>query len=494
VDDDYFDLMRRPSPSRPGSAGAGRPPGVTVLIPTYTPAGGGRVRQLRLALGSVRRAARLAGDLPVAFVVADNGLTPADAREVAAALRATGCPALIVDATQDGPPGERRRYTAAGARNAALAALAARPADSPLRRRHLLFLDDDSALAPGALAALVSTLDGEPEAVAACPRVVPVADPGRWLADQPTVAAVGSAPPRRLPGPIRAGHYDLLSVTSHGSLITGRTVGLLVRQDPVLERIVRRGPLFYPGTPFGSSEDMLAMAVLAQLGRLWSVPAALVADEARDQPGPTRTQQFAWGFDHAWLSAALLRAGALEPGVQVLSWTPGGWRHDVLPGGGRSGILINPDELHLGHRLLRAILADPAAAAGLLGADADRVRSGLPLLGRMLRLWRAGSSGGTGRARPANRPDLPALAPRDWSGLREGLDALLAHLAGNVAGSFANGGESTDGPFLFGARQPATTSTTALPDRPVRTGHITLTTEDRSPSWSIRSVSSGLVP
>jgi hypothetical protein len=66
---------------------------------------------------------------------------------------------------------------------------------------------------------------------------------------------------------------------------------------------------------------MLAMAVLAQLGQLWAVPAARVADEARDQPGSTGPQQFAWGYDHAWLSAALLRAGAIEPGVQVLSWT-----------------------------------------------------------------------------------------------------------------------------------------------------------------------------
>jgi GT2 family glycosyltransferase len=56
------------------------------------------------------------------------------------------------------------------------------PDGSPLRQRHLLFLDDDTALAPAALAALVATLDGEKEAIAACPHVVPVPDPGHWLA------------------------------------------------------------------------------------------------------------------------------------------------------------------------------------------------------------------------------------------------------------------------------------------------------------------------
>src|SRR4051794_30036884 len=126
--------MRRPGPSGrsgtgPVDEGPARPPGVTVLIPTYTPAGADRTRQLRLCLASVVEAARVAGAVPVVFVVADNGLTPAAALDVHAALKATGCPYLVVDAVSrsTGPQQVRRRYTAADARNAGLAALAAQP-------------------------------------------------------------------------------------------------------------------------------------------------------------------------------------------------------------------------------------------------------------------------------------------------------------------------------------------------------------------------------
>src|SRR6201999_922336 len=98
-----------------------------------------------------------------------------------------------------------------------------------------------------------------------------------------------------------------------------------------------------------------------------SVPAAEVADEARDTPGATRAQQFAWGYDHAWLVRALAEAGALEPGVHVLSWREGWW-YDRLAWEGRTGVLVNPDELLLGYRLLHAVSTTGATADGFFGA------------------------------------------------------------------------------------------------------------------------------
>lgn len=428
--DEYFALLRQP-PTIGSAAESG--PGVTVLVPTYSPPGGGRTGSLRLCLSSVDT------HFPVALLVVDNGLSATDARAVGELLRASGRPYHIVPA----PGGRGQRYTAAQARNAGLAFLARQPADSPLRQRRLLFLDDDTALAPSALDRLCGVLDTRDRAVAACPRVIPVPDLAISLNRPPC----GNPAPRRLPGALNGHGYDLLSVTAHGSLVTGRTVGLLVRQDPVLGWVRDRGPLFYEGTPYGSTEDMLAMAVLSGLGELWSVPAAEVVDEARKTPGATRSQQFAWGYDHAWLARALAHADLLTAGVHVLSWrTDKGWEYAWADWGPHSGFLVNPTELRLGCRMLRAVTADRAVAEQMFGAHADQVRAGTLHLGRILHRWR--TSAGTAKRCP--RPDLPPLAARDWASLRDGMDALIGHLAGNVVGSLDHGPY-----FLYGARQPA---------------------------------------
>jgi glycosyltransferase involved in cell wall biosynthesis len=440
---DYFGWLRQPPAGDAGRSGpAGPNPGITVLVPTYTPAAGTRTASLRLCLASVRAAA---GDLPVAVLVIDDGLSGPAARQVGELLRAAGHPHQVVPAAGEGLR-TRARYTVAAARNAGLAFLAGQPPDSPLRQRWLLFLDDDTALAPPALRRLIRTLAGRDRAIAACPRVVPVPDLAGWSGPDP------GGTPRRLPGALAGGGYDLLSVTSHGSLVTGRTVGLLVRQDPVLAWVGNHGPrtggLFYADTPFGSTEDMLAMAVLSRLGELWSVPAAVVLDEARKTPGATRRQQFAWGYDHTWLARALAEAGLLAPGVHALAWHPRtGWRQHRA-GWAEGGFLVNPTELRLGYRLLRALTADRSLAAELFGDHGERVRAGIPALGRVLRRWRADAG-----AVRTPRPDLPPLAGRDWASLRDGIDALAGHLAGNVAGSLDHAPY-----FLYGARQPASPS------------------------------------
>ncbi|MDG4765739.1 glycosyltransferase family A protein [Solwaraspora sp. WMMD406] len=507
MDPTYFQLMCRPGPAAAvagdagpaaavaGGGGAashrdGAADGVTVLVPTYSPVVGDRVARLRRCLDSVARSATG----PVSFVVVDNGLTAAAAGQIGSYLAGTGRPYLIVDATAAGTArsiGGRSRYTAAAARDAGLDALAALPDSSPVRRRHLLFLDDDTALAPDALPALTGVLDRTARAVAACPRVVPVADPGQWLASG---ATAGHGRPRRLAGAVHDGRYDLLSVTAFGSLVTGRTVGLLTRQAPVLDHVRRRGPLFYPDTPYGSSEDMLAMAMLSRLGELWSVPAALVADEARDTPGATRSQQYAWGYDHAWLAGALSRAGVLAPGLHVLHWSDGAWCQTRLSwAGGGTGVLINPDEVAFGYQMLRAA-ADAGTLPQLFDGHAGQLRVGLDLLGRVLRRWR----GDRPAARPHRRDDLPALADRRWDSLRDGLDALLGHLAGNIAGSAGNLAASASDTagnagthVLYGARQPAADAAVAVPATTHRSpsSSISAASIGRSMQWSTRSAS-----
>src|SRR5215468_1135476 len=111
----YFEAMCRPAIGRaPVRGSAAGLTGVTVLVPTYSPRTGDRSHGLRRCLASVLAAA---GDLPVAVLVVDNGLSPAARTELAALLASTGRPSLVVDA----PPadtGPRMRYTAAAARNA----------------------------------------------------------------------------------------------------------------------------------------------------------------------------------------------------------------------------------------------------------------------------------------------------------------------------------------------------------------------------------------
>jgi hypothetical protein len=425
--DDYLALFGRPPLSGHGALGAVEPDaGVTVLIPTHTTTGRDRVESLRLCVASVLAS----GVGPVALVVVDSGLSAPAAAQVAELLRGTGCVHQVVPC---------EKGCAARARNAGLAFLAQQPADSPFRHSLLLFLDDDTALAPSSLIRLRATLRARDRAIAACPRVVPVPDLAGWS------SSGGSPPPRRLPGALNGNGYDLLSVTSHGSLVTGRTVGLLVRQEPVLRRVRDGKPLFYEDTPHGSTEDMLAMAALSRLGELWSVPAAEVADEARGTPGATRSQQFAWGYDHAWLARALAEAGALTPGVHTLTWHAGtGWEYGHADWGPYCGFLVNPAELRLGHRMLSAISADRTVAEQMFGAQAEKVGAGTAALGQVLDRWDR-----TPRT-TAPRPDLPPLGRRDWSSLRDGMDALLGHLAGNIAGSLENSPY-----FLYGARQPA---------------------------------------
>ncbi|MBF9129662.1 glycosyltransferase family 2 protein [Plantactinospora sp. S1510] len=425
-------------------------PGVTVLIPTHSDrahdgGGTGRLDTLARCLESLAGQPRHAGP-PLSVVIVDGGLTDDDADRIRAALSTTGLPHELVPA----PVAAR---SAAATRNAGLAWLAEQPDGSPLVRRHLLFLDDDTALAPGGPAALADVLDRDPGAVAVCPKIVTVASVTDWLDREPP-APVAPVSSRVLPGSLHDGRYDLLTVTSHGSLVAGRVVGLLVRADLVLGWLRHGGRLFYPGTPRGSSEDMLAMATLSRLGQLRTAPDVRVADLVRRTPVDTRRQQLAWGYDHGWLPGELGAAGLLDPGLHVLTWdeATGWWQHH-RPDPHRYGYLVNPQELAVLGAMLAATARDDTTVRALFGVSAAELAAATAALtGLLIRLPDLLRS-----AEVSHRPDLPPLVPRGFETLREGLDGLLAHLAGNALASLTHGlaDDGLPARFLYGLRQGA---------------------------------------
>jgi len=422
--------------------------GITVLIPTYTASNCDRVASFRTCIMSLR--AHLPPGLPVAVLVVDNGLCAEGARAIRQMLTASELPYRIVAAR---PDGDKRHRTAAHARNVGLAALADSQSPPLFRNRYLLFLDDDNAVAPGAVGALASALDGLPRAMAVCPKIDVIPDLDCWPASWSSGTRPG-ATRRRLPGPLYRDRYDLLSVTSHGSCVAGRVVGLLARQEPLLRWIRRGGQLFYEETPFGSSEDMLAMANLARFGELWSIPGAKVADQSRRSPGFTRGQQFGWGYDHAWLARALSESCLVHPGVHVLSWDDAeGWTQVSVDAGGATGFLVNPGELRVVGNVVQALAADRRIGEAMFPDRTPVIASGALVLAQVLDWW----ENTRGTSQPIPRHDLPPLAQRDWDGLRDGFEAMVGHVAGNMAGTHDINPYPAGLPkfFLFGVRQPS---------------------------------------
>jgi hypothetical protein len=422
------------------------PAGITVVIPTCQDATGSRAASLIASLRDVIASASLSG-LPVAVLVVADGLPDDCLAAIRRGVAGLGCP-FEVAATDPLPAGSAP--SPARTRNHALTILAAHPASSPLRRRYLLFLDDDSAIAPGGAETLVGALEADEGAIAACPRVVPVGDLAAWRPPSP-----GRGAATELPGPWRNGHYDLLTVTSHGSLITGRLVGLVVRAEPVLAWVAAGGRLFCPTTPRASTEDMLAMATLAKLGRVLSVRQVHAADQVRTSPAATRSQQIRWGYDHAWLARALTGLGLLPSGIRALSWDSShGWYEAERAADGACGVIVNPGQLATLGRLLSAIATDRETATALSGPDAGDLADAAAVLTRVLRWWSEGEQAAP--VRP--RPDLPRRVPDDWASLRDGLDSQLAHVAGNAVGTLRSGADESGFPrqLLFGLRQRAT--------------------------------------
>jgi hypothetical protein len=290
--------------------------------------------------------------------------------------------------------------------------------------------------------------------------VTPVESVSRWIAGAAGDAgrAGDGAIAAPLPGPWHRGRYDLLSVTSHGSLVSGRVVGLLARADPVLAWIEGGGRMFCPFTPRGSGEDMLAGAALAALGPVLGVAAATAGDEWRATPAATREQQLRWGYDHAWMVRALSHLDLLAEGVQTLEWDPAQtcWHQYDAGSPARSGprgVLLDPPRLAVLSGMLTAAAADAESARALAGADAPRLAEAAAALVRSLEWWRRSRS----TARLSQRPDLPERVPEDWAELRDGLDSRLAHVAGNALGSLAGGldGDALPTHLLYGVRQRA---------------------------------------
>ncbi len=419
------------------------PVGVTLVMPTCADPTGSRAASMLTALRTVISSAQRSG-LPAAVIVAADGLPADDVAAIRSATASLGC---ACEVTTTGPVPSGTARSPARTRNHALALLASLPARSPLRQRYLLLLDDDSTLPPGGAEALVSVLEAEPTAIAACPAIVPVADLASWRPPPVPRQPAGT----RLPGPWRDGHYDLLSVTSHGSLITGRIVGLLARTEPVLSWIAGGGRMFCATTPRASTEDMLALAALAKLGPVLGVRQVQAADQARTTPAATRAQQLRWGYDHAWLVRALASVGLLRHGVHGLVWRRShGW-HEVHvdaggpDGPGAMGVLVNPAQLGVLAGVLSAVAAEPETAAAVAGRDAGELAAAAfaadtgPALvvrssgsGAVASPARPARAGARRLGQPARRPGQPAR-PCRWQRSRQ--PALGPERAGHPAAS-----------------------------------------------------------
>ncbi|MBO3749373.1 hypothetical protein J5X84_25120 [Streptosporangiaceae bacterium NEAU-GS5] len=441
--------------------------GVTVLLPTHRPATGDRGPTLDACLAALAADARGTG-FPISVIVVADGLGPGDLNRVRDCLRGTGLPHKVVSTGRVGAAvasgwlsadasRERADYGetlagVAGARNVGLATLAALPPDSPLRHTYVLHLDDDTALAPGGLAALVEVLEEHPDAVGACARMRRVPDLRAWLADAPPVAHPVRT--RVLPATLGGGRYDMLGMVAHGSLTVGRVVGQLLRTSAV-EAILGSGHrMFFEGIPAGSTEDMLASAALTCLGDLLATDVPL-GDQLRGDPAGTRVQQRNWGFDHAWMVGALSDADLIRPGVHVLTWDDWtGWteRHITagLPGD-VTGCVVNPAELAVHCAALYALTADPKTARTLFAADPARLATGVDAMTRVL----SALPHLTADAEAVPRPDLAPPRRRGYGTLRDGLDGVLGRLSGNALGSLRRGltGNGFPRRFLYGLRQ-----------------------------------------
>lgn len=440
---DLFGLDPADPPRLPTRSAA--PLGVTIVIPTCPDPDGSRATTLATSLRMIATSAQRSG-LPVAVLVAADRV-PVDTMAALVAEACPGCPHEVVPVGGDLaklPP------SAARTRNQALAALAALPSGSPLRQRYLLFLDDDSGICPGGMEALVSVLESQPAAIAACPDMIAVPDLTRWHPPSPSPRLAVD----RLPGPWRDGRLDLLTVNSHGRLIAGRIAGMMARMEPLMAWIAAGSVMFCPMTPRGSAEDMLAVAALTMLGPILRVPDIQAADQVRATPASTRTQQLSWGYDHAWLVRVLTSVGLVRDGVTGLVWREDdGWQevHAMNGLGPEAGILVNPSQLTVLSNVFSAVAADGELAGTVFAHDPGELAAAAASMTRVLEWWNDNAAAGDWRP----RPELPARHPDDWASLRDGLESRLAHIAGNALASLHSGLNDFGLPrhLLFGIRQ-----------------------------------------
>lgn len=255
----------------PAALPPGDPTDLTVVIPAY-----GRAPQLVRLLHSIR--AELAD---VRIVVVDDASPPADAAATRAAAEACGAE-LIVRSENGGP---------AQARNTGLASV---------RTRFVLFMDNDSALLPGAVDLLLRHF-ADPTLALIAPRVEALQD-----AEPNWVLRYESA-------------RSSLDHGDEGALVRPHSPMAWISTTAVIGRVEALGDGFTPHLRVAEDVDLVWR--LVQRG--WRVryePAARVAHEHRRAVPAWLARKFLYGTGAATLTR---RHGGLAAPAVLAPWTAG---------------------------------------------------------------------------------------------------------------------------------------------------------------------------
>lgn len=423
-------------------------PGVNVVIPIHS----NRLDTFRLTIQSLsdqvfhnQHPHAVFSEGPVNLILANNGLAQEDLAVIEELTHEAGIPLYVVDAM----PTEDHHKSAAYGRNQALSFLREQLFTNPeLHLDSVLFLDSDSALLPGSLQAMYSSLKANPDTVAVTADVVPVdALTGDLYTRRSQRRLASDAPLRRLPRLINARGFDMNGMIAYSSQIAGKTNGLLLSSDVVLDMPHHNFPLLRSG------EDMSFSAAITRHGHIVFDAQGAVLDQARQSEEQMFHQQLQWGRDHQVLLDHLVDLGLVEPGIHVL--LPKGnshWEEFVLPNSQDvTGFIVNPFEIqnvaaHLRTQLEQGTLPLYESAPTVL-KDLDmldtlltRITTELPKL------------------RPLMRDDLPRPDHYDDpSNPRQLSASKLGRLAGNLLGiDYINGSNYQGLPpkFAIGLRQP----------------------------------------
>jgi glycosyltransferase involved in cell wall biosynthesis len=429
-------------------------PGVVVIIPTYGDPS--RTGSIRAAIASV---AAQAVELPIRLLLADNGMTEAQAAPLLAWARELGLPADVVPAH----PTCDEQKSAGHARNVALEWLHARAGEDPRYRLDaLLLLDDDVAMLPGALAEMYAVLRTQPRAVAVIPKniQVPRLDESSWVAacagyDGPEDDAL---PPHRMPALMVDGAIDMASIVAFSGQVASKTNCLLLDAS-ALHGMLRAGASSMVGGPYGSAEDMMLSVGLQRLGYVYSCLRATVLDREPESRG-VFGQRCQYGRDHVVIHNDLVMLEHGRPGVLVLESDGRSWWQWFVPKPGVYGVVIAPEQLARISVLLTRHAIDETSVGSssrtrhLHGLRPERIYLGVAFLERLLRQI----DGHRDRAERRLRPDLPAPEAHPPSALRWNDTSRMGQLVGNLMGLFDVHVSPGLGlrSFVFGVRQTVT--------------------------------------
>jgi glycosyltransferase involved in cell wall biosynthesis len=442
-----------------GSSDAvGFAPGVVVIVPTYGHPS--RAASIRATLASI---AAQGMELPVRVVVADNGMSAAQAAAVLGWARELGLPADVVAAH----PTCDAEKTAGHARNVALEWLHARVSEDPSYRLDaLLLLDDDVAMLPRALPEMYAVLRGQARAVAVIPKniQVPRLDESSWASwcvRQPGPLGSHEAPPHRMPEMMGGHGVDMAAIVAFSGQVATKTNCLLL-DAATMHRMLRAGAEPMVSGPHGTAEDMMLSLGLQRLGLVYACPRASVLDREPDSRA-VWGQRCQYGRDHVVVHDDLVQLNHAREGIHVLESDGHVWWEWFVPQRGVHGVLVQPDQLSRVSQGLTSqgfeheTLSEPGSAAcpscriRALGCTPERIYLGVALLERALRTVELHRP--VALRRP--RPDFPAPVASAPTALRWSDTSRMGQLVGNILGLYDVHGSPGVGlsSFVFGLRQ-----------------------------------------